>query len=134
MAQFSNLLTDEAALKEIGLRLERRRLELNLTQLELAREAGLGKRTIERIEDGGSCQLGGFLRVLRALGILADLEALLPESKPGPMELLKAKGRERLRATGSRSRSDKETSRIREDATPWKWGEGEDSNDQEPNP
>src|SRR5437763_13490631 len=58
-------LTDEALLRELGARLERRRIDANLTQAQLALEAGISKRTLERIETGDSTD---FVKLIRELG------------------------------------------------------------------
>ena len=47
-------MTDAAVLQELGARLHRRRIDANLTQAQLAEEAGVSKRTVERIEAGRS--------------------------------------------------------------------------------
>ena len=44
--------TDEAVLSELGGRLARVRLARNFTQAGLARQAGVSKRTVERLESG----------------------------------------------------------------------------------
>ena len=80
---------DAAALLELGRRLTRSRLDRNLTQAALAREAGVSKRTVERLEAGESTQLGNLLRVLRALGLLGRLDSLVPDSPPSPVEQLR---------------------------------------------
>ena len=69
-------LTDEAVLSELGARLERTRLERNLTQRELAAEAGVERKAVQRIEAGESVKLTSFIRVLRALGLLDALDRL----------------------------------------------------------
>ena len=46
------LLTDAAVLAEIGSRVERVRLERNVAQAELAREAGISRRTLVRARAG----------------------------------------------------------------------------------
>jgi transcriptional regulator with XRE-family HTH domain len=89
---------DPAALQELGQRLTRARLDRNLTQADLAREAGVSKRTVERLEAGKSTQLGNLLRMLRALDLLGRLDALVPESPPSPVEQLRLEGRRRERA------------------------------------
>ena len=97
-------LSDEAILQELGARLTRARIEHNLTQAALAEQAGVSKRTVERLESGEvATQLSGFLRVCRALGLLERFEALLPEPAPSPMAQLKQQGRKRQRATGKRA-------------------------------
>ena len=45
-------LTDEAILRLLGARLSGTRLERNLTQATLAEQAGVSKRTVERLEGG----------------------------------------------------------------------------------
>jgi transcriptional regulator with XRE-family HTH domain len=108
-------MTDEAILLELGARLARARIDLNLTQAELAEQSGVAKRTIERLESGeAATQLSGFLRVCRTLGLLERFEILLPEPAPSPMAQLKLQGRRRQRASGRKAAT----------ATrPWKWAE-----------
>lgn len=102
--KISTQLTDEAVLRELGSRLVGARIEKNLTQAALAEQAGVSKRTVERLESGQvATQLSGFLRVCRALGLLERLETLLPEPVPGPMAQLKQAGRKRRRATGKKT-------------------------------
>jgi transcriptional regulator with XRE-family HTH domain len=54
--------TDDAVLAELGTRLARIRLERNLPQGQLAKQAGVSKRTVERLEAGTvATQLSGFI-------------------------------------------------------------------------
>jgi transcriptional regulator with XRE-family HTH domain len=48
------LRSDVALLQELGQRIARLRLERNLTQPQLAEQAGISKRTLERLESGGT--------------------------------------------------------------------------------
>ena len=66
---FENLNTDEYLLAELGERLARQRLDMGVTQADLAFEAGISKRTLERIEAGETVQFTSIIRVLRALRI-----------------------------------------------------------------
>ena len=64
-------MSDEALLQELGQRIARLRLERNLTQAQLADQAGISKRTLEHLEAGAAAaQLSLFLRVLRQLDLL----------------------------------------------------------------
>src|ERR1700753_1482561 len=72
-------LTDSAVLHELGERLSRRRIDAGLTQAELAHEAGVSKRSVERIEAGESTDFRILLRVMRVLKLLDILEQSLPD-------------------------------------------------------
>jgi transcriptional regulator with XRE-family HTH domain len=112
--KIEELLSDEAILRELGERLAQRRLELELTQAELAEQAGVSKRTVERMEVGATTQLSTLIRVLRVLDLLARLDKLVTVSGPRPTDLLKLKGKERQRAPrGKKSAPDE----------PWQWGD-----------
>lgn len=96
--------TDQVVLAELGARLTRLRLDHNLTQAEVAREAGLSKITVERMEAGRPAELRSLVRVLRVLGGLAGLNQLIAERLPSPIDSLRLRGRQRRRASGSRAR------------------------------
>ena len=96
-------LADDALLRELGGRLTSARLSLNLTQAALAEEAGISKRTLERLESGEvATQLSSFLRVCRVLGLVERFESLVPAATPSPMAQLKLAGKQRQRAKGRR--------------------------------
>jgi transcriptional regulator with XRE-family HTH domain len=131
--------TDEAVLGELGGRLARARLERNLTQAQLAAQAGVAKRTVERLEKGEpGTALWAFVRLCRALGFAARLDTLLPDvAAPGPMELLAFRRRRRKRATGRHAavrragdavtyatQTDTPVMMVNENpARAWKWGD-----------
>ena len=82
-------MSDEALLTEIGTRLARRRLDRNLTQAQLARQAGISKGTVERMESGGSTQVTNLIRVLRVLDLLQNVDSLIPPPVPSPIQQLR---------------------------------------------
>lgn len=112
-------LNTDAGLEEIGLRITRERIRQKLTQAELAKEAGIGKRTLERLENGDTVQLTSFLRVLRALDLMDRLIALLPDPQPTPMQLLENAVEEPRRVYKKR--------KPETDPKPWTWGEDRDN-------
>ncbi|MCK4565287.1 MAG: helix-turn-helix transcriptional regulator [Verrucomicrobia bacterium] len=112
--KIEGLLTDEAILAELGGRMAQYRLELRLTQAELAEQAGISKRTVERIEAGATTQLSTMIRIFRALDLLDRLDGLLPEAGPRPMDLLKLKGKGRQRAPRRKKQPGGEA---------WQWGD-----------
>jgi transcriptional regulator with XRE-family HTH domain len=111
--KISPLLTDDAVLAELGERMARRRIDLQLTQADVAEQAGIAKRTVERIEAGASAQMSSIIRILRVLELLSELDAIIPEIAARPMDLLQRKGKVRQRAV-SRSRADRPEQ-------PWSW-------------
>ena len=105
--------TDAAILSELGGRLARVRLERNLTQGRLAEQAGVSKRTVERLESGGvATQLSGFIRVCRVLDLVGRFDLLVPEPLPSPVEQLKLHGRKRRRASAKKASPNQ-----------WRWGD-----------
>ncbi len=96
-------LTDTAILEEFGNRLARARIDQQLTQAALANQAGVSKRTVERIEAGASAQMSSCIRIFRVLGLLQGLDLMIPEAGPRPMDLLKLKGKVRQRASKNRN-------------------------------
>lgn len=98
-------------------RVEGIRLSRNITQAQLAKEAGVSLRTIGRLENGEGVSLDTFIRVMKALGIQHNLAVLMPDPSVRPVERVGASGTERKRARPRRS--DKGT-------VPWSWGDGKD--------
>lgn len=119
-------LTDSAIAATVGERIERRRIEAGLTQAELAEQAGIGKRTLERIEAGRGGELVTLIRVLRSLDALEGFESLVPELPPSPIEQLKLRRKERKRVAHARGRREvpEHPNEVRESAgtKPWTWG------------
>jgi len=97
--RFTNQVTDNAFLNELGDRLEQLRLSLNLIRTELAEQAGISRNTIERIESGKSVQLVNLIRLCRSLGILGRFETLIPAAAPSPVAQLRLQGKQRKRAS-----------------------------------
>jgi putative transcriptional regulator len=114
---FSGDGSDNAMLEELGNRIAQYRLNQNQTQDALAKEAGVSKRTLHRIEHGHSTQTSNLIRVLRALGLLENLEVLIPKPAVSPIQQVKMHGKKRKRAS---SKPDKP-----EQKAPWSWGDEE---------
>ncbi len=106
---------DEGLLKLVGERLAALRLAKNMTQQKLAEQAGLGLRTVQRLELGAAAtQLSGFVRVCRVLGLLERFDAFIPEVTASPITELKLQGRRRQRATNRQPAA--------LESKPWTWG------------
>ena len=94
-------LSDQAIAAEMGRRLEQLRLERNLTQQQLADEIGLSRVSYRKLVDGEG-KLVNFIALIRALGRVAGLEAVIPDTVFSPMEQIKLKGKTRKRASRRR--------------------------------
>jgi len=91
-------MSDPAIMAEMGKRLRENRLRRNYTQSELAGKAGISVLSVQNLERGRSVSLSTFISVLRFLRILANLDNLIPEPPVSPVDLLKLKGKTRMRA------------------------------------
>lgn len=101
-------------------RIEKIRLSRNMTQKQLADEAGVSLRTIGRLEKGEGVSLETFIRVLIALRIQHNLEGLLPDPSVLPVERVRARGRERLRARPTAAGTE---------SPRWTWAEEDETDD-----
>nr|WP_312444226.1 helix-turn-helix transcriptional regulator [Brevundimonas naejangsanensis] len=100
--------------ERLGRGLAAERLSRNLTQAQLATEAGLSLSTLRRLEDGKNISLDNLIRVMDALQIAGRLDALTPALDIRPVERVRRAGRERKRAAPAASPSP---------ASRWAWGD-----------
>ena len=110
-------MTTQGLEAELGRRLARIRLARNVTQKTLSEEAGIGLRTLRRLETGASSTLDSFLRVALALGLAEDLLSAVPSRDIRPIERVSARKAERKRARPARVGAPEE---------PWTWGHEQD--------
>ena len=98
----------------LGEQIKHIRLSRNITQAQLAEEAGVTALTLSRLEQGLGTTLDTFIRVMMALGLAQNLDGLLPDPSIRPMERIAGSGVERQRARPDAS-----------DETPsvWSWGD-----------
>lgn len=92
-----NTLSNTAIAAELGNRLERLRLQHNLTQQALAAEIGITPKSYRQLVTGGG-KLENMIAALRALNALEQLDNFLPEPPPSPLVQLKLQGKQRQRA------------------------------------
>ena len=106
---------NSAVLSELGVRIKRNRIDMQLSQQDFAAKAGISTRTLSAAENGEDIRLSSLLRILRTLNCLENLDLLLPELAFDP-ESYRTLGRERKRV--SRTIENNDTSE-------WKWGDEE---------
>ena len=109
-------LSDAALQAEIGIRLRRLRLQENISQEDLAVAVGISRRTVANAEKGAGCTLQTLLAILRGLGRLEAIDALLPVSVHSPVQLARDGGIARQRARRKHHGVD-------DDEPTWTWGD-----------
>lgn len=91
-------------LEILGTRLKQARLNVELSQQEVADRIGKSRTAIEGAEKG-KCNLSTFVEILVAIGADDQLDNFLPEPPPSPVLLAKAKGKQRQRASSTRAKN-----------------------------
>lgn len=97
-------MTDDAIALELGARIQRQRLNRNKTQDQIAEEVGVSKPTIIQLERGQG-KLTTLISVMRALGMLDQVDQIVPEVPASPIQVYKMAGAVRKRATAQVERS-----------------------------
>ena len=113
MAQKQNyrVASPEQVETDLGRRLEQLRLSRNINQTTLARNAGVSRRTITRLENGQGVSLDTLIRVMKALDVADRLENLLPDPSVRPIDRVRLQGRERKHAREG----------VRPGTAVWRW-------------
>lgn len=100
--------TAAALAEEIGDRLKQARLNRDLTQSEVAKLAGVARKTVLNAEKG-KVQLEIMIAILIALDLTKQMDLFLPKQEVSPLQLAKLQGKKRQRASGQRISKDEET-------------------------
>ena len=90
-------LSDPAILKRIGIQIRDYRIRMELTQNELAEKSGVSPGSVVRLEQGCPVSTLLFVSVLRTLGLLENLQVLLPELGISPIQMRKLQGKKKIR-------------------------------------
>jgi putative transcriptional regulator len=114
-----SVATSEQIERALCERVEALRLAQNRTQADLAAEAGIGVRTLRRLEKGDGVAFDTMIRVMIALGLQDQLSSFLPDPSVRPMERLGTSRQERQRARPATSRP--------APAVAWTWGDETDN-------
>lgn len=94
-------MTDEAIASAIGARLQELRLKKNVSQEQVAKEAGISRQTLINLLHGKGT-IVNLIAVLRAIGELERVTSLVQAVLPSPLQVIKMAGSQRVRATGVR--------------------------------
>jgi putative transcriptional regulator len=104
------LLSDQNLLAELGNRLKSARINRNISQRELAMNAGITSRTVHNAEEGRPVSIKVWIAIMRALGVLDQLDNFLPIQQISPVMLSEAQGKQRKRASKKRTLTKKDES------------------------
>lgn len=112
------IMSNQQIEAEMGDRIRRRRLDMNISQTELARRAGVARRTITSVENGEGCSLLTLIALVRALRALPWIDQFLPDPEISPMALLaESEGKYQVK------RARKHAGRAKKPLGEWKWGD-----------
>lgn len=96
-----NAYTKPSAMgRELGERLKPARLNLDLTQEEVAQSAGISRYTVKILEQGDG-KVQDLMALLIALDCTEQLDNLLVPQIISPIQLFKLRGKIRRRASGT---------------------------------
>lgn len=104
----------DRVLSRLGRRLRAARLKANLTQKALAEQTGVSLKTVANAEDGQNISLETLLLMMRGVDRLQDIDGLLVDEGPSPVDVARRQGSVRQRASGRHVAEDKS-------ADGWEW-------------
>lgn len=112
---YKNIENTDVWLEKFGKLIARHRLNRNLSQQALAKEAGVSARTIMRLEDGNSIQFKNLIQIMLVLKLEDSLMQLIPDIPVSPLELARNEGKAKKHAY-PRTKTPK-------DDDEWAWGD-----------
>jgi transcriptional regulator with XRE-family HTH domain len=92
-----SLLTNDDWLQKTGASIRALRLEANISQAQLSKQAGISESALKNLEGGHGATMTTFIRVLRALRRESWLDTLKPAPVINPL-LIARDGSQRQRA------------------------------------
>ncbi len=73
---------EKAVLIELGQRIRQHRIQLGITQAELAEKCGISSSTETRIESGDDSKISNDIKILSGLDMLENMDIMIPEVQP----------------------------------------------------
>ena len=93
--------SDSALILRIGNYIKTTRINLNLTQDEVAERAAISRSTLSLLERGENIALLNLIKVMRVLDVLYVLDNFEVSTPISPIKLAKADAKRRKRASGT---------------------------------
>ena len=101
-------LTSQAILAQITERVKKYRIDMNLTQEEFSKKAGISLRSVTNFESGADVKLTNFIKILKALELADNLEILVPDVSKRPSTFLMSE-KQKKRVRNSNRKDEKST-------------------------
>ena len=99
-------LTDVAIIKKIGEKIREWRLDMNISQAQLASKTQMSLATIYQIESGKGTSLQNLIKVLRIIDRLDVLSQFFTEKEISPLEFQKLESGIKTRKRASKTKND----------------------------
>ena len=113
-------MTTSEELKSLGKSLAKLRIDQNIQQANLAYEAGISVRTLQRLENGENVRVDALLKILQRVGRLRALNETLNPPLP-PYQLARQQKNKRSNQKRRRVRTPRTRNQVREPI--WVWPE-----------
>lgn len=102
----------EIILREIAGRIKSRRVSMDITQADLAKQCGVSLSTLVRIESGEDSKISNYIKIISTLGLSDNIDIFIPEIQPDFKSLFENKPiKQRARPNNNKQPSE------------WVWGE-----------
>ena len=106
--KIENEMSSNFVISELGNRIKQYRINLQITQAELAKMTGISLRNIIRIEKGEDTQVKNVIKILSALHLQNNLDLLIPDESDRPLHKINVeKNKIRNRASAIKNKSSK---------------------------
>lgn len=101
-------MSDKGISESIGRYVQHHRLEQNLSQDYVSKQAGISRSTLSLLERGGRVTLATLIQVMRVLDLLQNLDIFQVHKTISPLAYAKLYKKERQRASGMVAEPDNE--------------------------
>lgn len=103
--KITNRTNDKEAIKEIGERCRRQRVDAGISQEDVSNRTGLSRTTIINFEKGNDFKFSTLLSYLNVLGLKDNVEILISDPYIRPNDIAKlGKSRQRARKRTSKTK------------------------------
>lgn len=104
------LIDDYEILKDIARKIKKKRISLNISQEYLSQKTGLSIHTISNIETGKSYTMDSFIKVMRVLGMIDNLDKVVSDVVVDPDTVKDKKQKQRVKQ------------KVEKNNNSWTWG------------